>query len=67
MNVVSKIQEAMNPLLTSDHWATTEHFNAFYYASLFLTNMWTYIIVFILFILGFWAYIYEQRKGAGYQ
>lgn len=67
MNVVSKLQDAMNPLLTSDQWATAAHYDAFYYATLFVTNLWTYIIGFVIFILLYWAYIYSQRQGAGYQ
>lgn len=66
MNLVEQVQASMNPLLASDQWATAAHYDAFYYAASFVTNVWTYVIAFVIFVLSYWAYIYSQRRGAGY-
>lgn len=66
MNVIQGIQEAVNPVLAESNWISEEHYTAFYYAALLVTNVWFYIIVIIFFILAYWAYIYSQRKEAGY-
>lgn len=66
MNVVEKIQDAVNPLLDSEEWASDTHYDMFYYASLFVTNIWTYIMAFIVLIIAYWGYTYSQRKAAGY-
>jgi len=67
MNVVGVMQESINPLLAESNWASATHFTTFYYASLFVTNFWQYIVAFVVFVVAFWAYIYSQRRGAGYQ
>lgn len=61
-----KIQEAFNPLLEESVWASEGHYTAFGYAATLVTNVWVYMIGFIIFILAYWVYIYNQRKGAGY-
>lgn len=66
MNVIGTLQESINPLVGSEEWATTAHDTVFYYAATFITNIWQYIIVLVVFIVAYWAYIYQQRKGAGY-
>lgn len=67
MTVIEKVQDTINPQLIDTAWATEDHYTAFYWAATLVTNLWTYIIAFVLFILAYWAYIYSQRKGAGYQ
>lgn len=66
MNVIEKMQDAMNPLLAQDQWATVTHYDTFYYAAQFVTNIWTYIIALIVFIVGYWGWVYSQRRSAGY-
>lgn len=66
MNLIEKIQDAMNPLLTQSQWATAAHYDAFYYAALFINNLWMGIVAFVIFIIAYWAYIYQQRRSAGY-
>lgn len=61
--VIQYVQEAFNPKLTSTTWVDTEHYNVFYLAAAFLTNVWTYIFVFIFFGLVIYAYRYSQRRG----
>jgi len=66
MTVIEKVQDALNPSLTDTNWVSEDHYTAFYYAATLVTNIWTYIIAFALFVLIYWAYIYSQRRGAGY-
>lgn len=66
MNVIEKVQDTINPLIAEDQWAAATHYSLLYYATLFVTNLWTYIVAIIVFILAYWAYIYSQRRGAGY-
>lgn len=61
--VVQNVQEAVNPDLTADSWATEEHFNVFYSAATVVTNFWMYMIPIALIGLAYWAWIYTQRKG----
>jgi hypothetical protein len=63
--VVQEVQETGNDMLDPSVWVTPEHYNTFYLASLFLTNIWTYIIGIVFFGLFYWAVIYTQRKNAG--
>jgi len=66
MTVIEKVQDALNPTLGASSWASDNHYTAFYWAATLVTNIWTYIIAFVLFILAYWAYIYSQRRSAGY-
>ena len=61
--VIQAVQESMNPMLSSNTWVDTEHFNVFYTAASVVTNFWTYILGIIILGLGYWAWIYTQRKG----
>lgn len=65
-NLISKIQDTLNPQLAQDQWASVGHYDAFYYAATFITNFWMYIAAFVVFIGAYWAYVYSQRRGAGY-
>lgn len=66
MNVVSHVQDAFEPTLTTSHWISSEAYMAYYYATMLVTNIWTYIIAIIFIILAYWLYIYNQRRSAGY-
>ena len=66
LNIVGGVQEVVNPNLSESEWLTEDHFTAFYYATAFVTNLWTYIFAFIIFVIIYWAYIYSQRRSAGY-
>jgi TRAP-type C4-dicarboxylate transport system permease small subunit len=63
--VIQYAQEAFNPYLTTTSWVDEEHFNIFYLAATLLTNLWTYVFVFIFFGLVYYAYLYTQRRGVG--
>jgi uncharacterized BrkB/YihY/UPF0761 family membrane protein len=65
MNVVEKVQDAINPLIDYDQWATDAHYDTFYLAASFVTNVWTYIIALIVFVLAYWGYTYSQRRTYG--
>lgn len=62
-SVVENIQNAFNPTLDITSWATPEHYNTFYYAASLVTNIWTYVFVFIFFGLCYFTYTYSQRRG----
>lgn len=66
MTAMSSVQTAFEPSLTASQFQSGSLYMAYYYANLFITNIWTYIIAFIVLILGYWIYIYNQRKSAGF-
>lgn len=66
MSAFEHVQESFNPYLAEENWVSEEHYVAFGYAAGLVTNIWTYFIGFVVFILAFWAYVYNQRRGAGY-
>jgi len=66
MSAFENIQEAFNPSLAEENWVSEDHYTTFSYAAGFVTNIWTYLIGFVVFILTYWAYVYNQRRGAGY-
>ena len=61
------LQENVNPMLSEDHWLTSNHYSQFLFATTFVTNIWTYIIAFIIFVLLYWVYIYAQRRSSGFE
>ena len=63
-SIVENVQHAFNPYLGSGSWVTNEHYNVFYVATGFLTNVWTYIYGFIFFGLIYFSYLYTQRRSA---
>jgi hypothetical protein len=61
-NVVQGIQEAVNPSLVESNWIASEIYTAFTYASLFITNFWSFFLVILVLGVSYWIYIYSQRK-----
>jgi len=66
MTMIEQVQAAFEPALTTSHWISGDAYMAYYYAATFVTNFWQYILAFIIFIVAYWLYIYNQRRGAGY-
>ena len=66
MNVVSHVQEAVEPMLSTSNWINGEAYMAYYYATNLVTNIWTYIIAIVFIVMLYWLYIYNQRRSAGY-
>ena len=65
-NAIQAVQETLQSYLSVSNWGTTGIYAIFAEANNFVTNIWTYLAAFIIFIIGFWVYVYSQRKGAGY-
>lgn len=61
--VIQYTQTGMNAYLVESSWVDADHYNVFYLAATFLTNLWTYVFVFIFFGLVYFAYLYSQRRG----
>lgn len=66
MSVMAEAQEAFNPILEANYVVDEGYYDAFGLAAAFVTNVWTYIVAFIIFIIAYWVYIYSQRSSAGY-
>lgn len=66
-NVIQSVQENVNPQLGESEWATETHYAFFALANNFLTSFWTYLFALVVSVVAFWVYIYNQRRGAGYQ
>lgn len=62
-SVIENVQRSFNNYLGVDKWVTSDHFNMFYLAASFVTNIWTYIYAFAFFGMLFFAYLYSQRRG----
>lgn len=61
-SMIGNVQEGLNPLLGADSWVTIDHFQMFYGATTLVTSVWTYIVAIIIIGLGYWAWIYVQRR-----
>jgi len=66
-NVIQSVQETFNPQLGESEWATETHYAMFAFANNFLTYFWTFLFAIVLFIAGYWVYIYSQRRSVGYE
>lgn len=66
MTVISHVQETFGPALSASHWVSADLYMAYYYAATFITNFWQYIIAFVIIVMAYWLYIYNQRRSAGY-
>jgi hypothetical protein len=62
MSGVQSIQEAFNPQLEASNWMDTAHFNIFNVAASFVTYIWVFFIVFLVFGLAYWSWVYTQRQ-----
>lgn len=63
MTVVGRMQEACNPIMQDNYVVDESYYDAFGLAVALVTNIWTYIFLIILFVLGYWVYIYQQRSS----
>jgi len=52
------IASAMSP-----YDVANSSYQSYQLADTFMTNLWSYLLVFVVFILAYWVYIYSQRKG----
>lgn len=66
MSVIDEVQGAFNPILEANYVVNEDYYDVFGLAAAFVTNLWTYIIAFVIFVIAYWVYIYSQRSGAGY-
>jgi uncharacterized BrkB/YihY/UPF0761 family membrane protein len=66
MTAIGSIQDALNPMIEEGLSVSEEHLNTFSLAATLVTNLWTYIIAFIFIVAAYWAYIYSQRRSAGF-
>jgi hypothetical protein len=62
-DMISNVQQGLNPLLAADTWVTADHFQMFFSASTLVTSFWTYIVAIIVIGLSYWAWIYVQRRN----
>ena len=61
-NGIQAIQEAFNPSLASDRFATTNNWTTFNLANTFMNNIWMFIPVFIFLGLAYYGYVESQRR-----
>lgn len=61
-NGVQAIQEAFNPSLASDRFATTANWNTFNLANTFMNNLWIFFLVFLVLGLAYYGYNEAQRR-----
>lgn len=66
MDAIGGVQASLNLAVAEALDASPDYFTTFSLAATFVTNLWTYMVAVIFIILAYWAYIYSQRKGAGY-
>lgn len=65
-NAIQGTQEAINPNLSEDKWASATHYLYFAFANNFLTYLWTFLVGVVVAVAAYWVWIYTQRKEAGY-
>lgn len=61
-NGVQAVQEAFNPDLASDHFATAGNWNSFNLANAFMNNIWMFFLVFLVIGLAYYGYVEAQRR-----
>ena len=59
---IQTIQEAFNPQLASDRFATDSNWNTFNLANNFMNNIWTFFLVFLVCGLTYYGYVEAQRR-----
>ena len=59
---VQAIQEAFNPELSSDNFATQGNWGSFNLANDFINNLWIFFLAFLVLGLGYYGYIEAQRR-----
>lgn len=61
-NAVQSVEEAFNPMLASDNFATQGNWNTFNLANGFVNNLWMFFLVFLVLGLGYYGYNEAQRR-----
>lgn len=59
---IQKVQEAFNPMLASDQFATDGNWESFDLANTFVNNLWVLFLVFLVLGLGYYGYNEAQRR-----
>lgn len=60
--VITPIQASIATSMSPYDVANSTYAN-YELADTFMTNLWAYMLVFVVFILLYWVYLYSQRKG----
>ena len=61
-NAIQGVQEAFNPDLASDRFATVGNWNTFNLANTFMNNLWMFFLVFLVLGLAYYGYNEAQRR-----
>ena len=59
---IQQIQEAINPQLSEDKWASEDHYDTFALAATFVNYIWVYIVVFVVLGLAYYGWTEAQRR-----
>ena len=61
-NGIQAIQEAVNPQLASDKFASEGNWETFNLANTFMNNLWIFFLVFLVLGLAYYGYVEAQRR-----
>jgi len=61
-NAIQAIQEAVNPQLASNLFASEGNWDTFDLANTFVNNLWVFFLVFLVLGLAYYGYVEAQRR-----